>query len=111
GGREIRAKRAPVGAKLARQIKRRWVPAAAIGATALVAVLAAVLFASGGKTEEVATLLRAGNKLASRGDWAGALVKFESAKALDPANAEILQRVEDATREMKKATDTEKSQR
>jgi tetratricopeptide (TPR) repeat protein len=111
GGREIRAKRAPVGAKLARQIRRQWAPYAAIGATALVAILAAVIFMSGGKEKEVATLLRAGNKLAVKGDWSGALVKFESAKALDPENPEIRQRVEDATREIQKATDTEKSQR
>jgi tetratricopeptide (TPR) repeat protein/predicted Ser/Thr protein kinase len=112
GGREIRAKRAPVAAKLARQMKRQWAPLAAIAAVTLIAILAAVLIAgSGGKDKEVATLLRAGNKLASAGDWNAALVKFESALALDPSNSEVLQRVEDANRETKKALDSEKYQR
>ncbi len=112
-GKEIRAKRAPVGVKLARQIQRRWVPVAAIAATALVAVLAVILLASsgGGKSKEVHALLQAGERLLSEGDLPGALVKFSSAGALAPSNAAVQKRISETQREIKNTADLEEKKR
>jgi tetratricopeptide (TPR) repeat protein/predicted Ser/Thr protein kinase len=112
-GREIRAKRAPAAAKLAREVKRRIAPLVAVAATAAVAILAAILVATsgGGKSQEIQSLLKAGDRLASAGDWPQALIQFQSARALDPENAEIGQRIETAKGQIKTAADVEKKKR
>jgi tetratricopeptide (TPR) repeat protein/predicted Ser/Thr protein kinase len=99
GGGEIRARRAGAGARVAKQIRRRWVPVAAGAAALLAAALAAILIASagGGKDRAQAQkLLSEGDRLLEAGDPRSALIKFEAAANLDSANPAALQRIQAA---------------
>jgi tetratricopeptide (TPR) repeat protein len=75
-----------------------------------VGILTYLLFTSGGG-KDVEKLLREGNRLGAAGDWTGALVKFQSAKELDPTNERVLGRVADAERELKASSEVARKAR
>jgi tetratricopeptide (TPR) repeat protein/predicted Ser/Thr protein kinase len=110
-GGEIRARRAPAAAQVARTLKRQWAPIVALGAVATVCVLIGVIIAilaPGREDARIRTLLEMGDKLDRGGDWAGARTQYEAARVLDPENALIHKRLGDLdTREKRAKSDLE----
>jgi len=112
GGREIVARRDHAAAVVARKVKRQWLPIAAAAATLLAVALTIAFVATRGpaKADEVRALLQRGDRLAEAGDLRGALTKYEAARTLDAANAEVKERLSDVTQRIK-ATDRDEAQR
>ncbi len=103
-GQQIGAKRATVGAKLARKVQRKWAPIAAGVAAAVALVIIIVVAASGsGKARQVQSLLARGDRYVEAGDDHHALIQFQSALTLDPGNLAIQKRIEDLNRRAKLA--------
>ncbi len=109
-GRAIVAKRAPASTKLARKIRRQWVPLVAAGASLLVFVLVLVLVSGrgGGKPAQLGAMLARGDAALQRGDAAEALRQYQAAAALAPGDAEIPKKAATARKIL---TDFEDSER
>jgi len=109
GGRDVEARPVPVGARLAKRMRRAWAPVLALGACALVLVLGGVMALSGGgKEKEVRGLLLEGDRLMERGDPRAARVRYEAARFLDPENPAVRMKLEECTRAI---TDLEAAER
>jgi tetratricopeptide (TPR) repeat protein/predicted Ser/Thr protein kinase len=113
GGREIRAKRASAGARVARQMKRQWAPLAAVfAAVVVVGVVGTMIAASGkGKRDEIRALLDAGDRLLQADKAQEALTKYEAAKALARDDASVQERIDRARTSIKSAEEIARRRR
>ncbi len=110
-GQQIGARRAPVGAKLAREVRRRWVPIAAAGAAVVALAVGITVLASGsGRAQQVQSLIRKGETQVEGGDLKNALLQFQTALALDPGNLDVQKRIEDLQKRLA-AADAEAERR
>jgi len=110
-GRDIVARR-DHAAVVVRKVKRQGLALAAAAATLLAVGLTVAFVATRGpaKAEEIRALILNGDRLAESGDLAGALTRYEAARALDDANPEVKGRL-DGIRQRIRSSDRDETQR
>jgi tetratricopeptide (TPR) repeat protein/predicted Ser/Thr protein kinase len=99
-GQAIQARRAPVGARLARKVRRQWAPYLALGGcvAVLLLVTGVALSLRGGKEKEVRILIDQGDRLLRGGDPRVAMARYEAARILDPQNPVIRKKIDECAR-------------